>query len=47
MATFLAKVAKEDPALLDDWTPQEERRLLKWKIDPIVMTLSQFCLMSE
>ena len=45
MAAFLAKVAKEDSSLLDDWTPAEEKRLLRWKIDPIVMTLSQFALM--
>jgi hypothetical protein len=46
VAGFLAEVAKEDPDLLRPWSPAEEKRLLRVKIDPIVMTLSQFCLMS-
>lgn len=47
VAAFLADVAENQPELLADWTPAEEKKLLRWKIDPIVMTLSQFALMSE
>ena len=46
VAVFLAELAKEDPDLLKPWSIAEEKRLLRRKIDPIVMTLSQFCLMS-
>lgn len=45
VAVFLAEVAVEEPELLKPWSTSEEKRLLRRKIDPIVMTLSQFCLM--
>ncbi|KAL7006707.1 hypothetical protein EMMF5_003593 [Cystobasidiomycetes sp. EMM_F5] len=45
VAKFLAEVATTNPELLADWTPAEERKILRRKIDPIVITLSQFALM--
>lgn len=32
-ANFLAKMAREQPDLLADWSPQEEKRLVRWKIE--------------
>ncbi|BGP20610.1 hypothetical protein JCM10213_007144 [Rhodosporidiobolus nylandii] len=44
---FLAKIAARPDAaeLLAPWTPAEENRMLRWKIDPIIMTLLQFSTM--
>ncbi|GAA6020772.1 hypothetical protein JCM10207_002018 [Rhodosporidiobolus poonsookiae] len=45
---FLAKIAAspDAAALLAPWEPKEEKRMLRWKIDPIIMTVCQFmCMM--
>lgn len=38
---FLARISARDDAaaLLAPWSPAEEKKLLRWKIDPIIMTL--------
>ncbi|GJN94163.1 hypothetical protein Rhopal_007237-T1 [Rhodotorula paludigena] len=44
---FLAEIAARPDAaeLLAPWTPAEEKHMLRWKVDPIIMTLMQFLTM--